>query len=187
MHVMLMKINKNILYFAKALLLLCFSLPFLLFSCKDDSFDFNHPDAHLFVSLLKEGDYMVSDSMGLAVLPRFTMDDIEDLLPYTTDLSLIPSFPLAPVADLSGKFRLGECILWTIESIRLGHMASMGCKMVHVGADNYEGIYFLSDNEVLEVSALYKQWWANRKYPRTVWTVDPCFDDPLCGSPYMWW
>ncbi|MBP6347818.1 MAG: DUF4943 family protein, partial [Bacteroides sp.] len=26
-----------------------------------------------------------------------------------------------------------------------------------------------------------------RKYPRTMWTIDPCYDEPLCGSGYMWW
>ena len=25
------------------------------------------------------------------------------------------------------------------------------------------------------------------KYPRTMWTIDPCYDEPLCGSGYMWW
>ena len=85
------------------------------------------------------------------------------------------------------KLRLGECILWTVETIRLGQNASMGCKMVHVDAENYEGIYFLSDDEVLDASARYRRWWENRKYPRTMWTIDPCYDEPLCGSGYMWW
>ena len=87
----------------------------------------------------------------------------------------------------SGKIRLGECILWIVESLRLGMPASMGCNMVEVNADNYEAIYFLSDEEVQDVAARYKYWWENRQYPRTVWTIDPCFDDPLCGSGYRWW
>ena len=78
-------------------------------------------------------------------------------------------------------------VLRTVETIRLGQNASMGCKMVHVDAENYEGIYFLSDDEVLDASARYRRWWENRKYPRTMWTIDPCYDEPLCGSGYMWW
>ena len=101
---------------------------------------------------------------------------------------LIPSFPLATASySAAGRLRLGECILWTVETIRLGHNASMGCKMVHIDADNYEGIYFLSDEEVLDAAARYRRWWESRKYPRTMWTVDPCYDEPLCGSGYMWW
>lgn len=156
-------------------------------SCQEERLDFYHPDVEQFVYLLKEGNYAASDSLGMTSFPHFTIEDIDALLPYTSDLSPIPSFPLVPVADQSGKFRLGECILWTIESIRLGHIASMGCKMVHVNAVDYEGIYFLSDEEVLEASTLYKEWWKNRRYPRTIWTIDPCHDEPLCGSPYMWW
>ena len=101
---------------------------------------------------------------------------------------VIPSFPLAAVSySPGGKLRLGECILWTVETIRLGHPASMGCKMVRTDAEDYEGIYFLSDEEVLDAVARYRDWWENRKYPRTMWTIDPCFDEPLCGSGYMWW
>lgn len=35
----------------------------------------------------------------------------------------------------------------------------MGCKMVHVDAENYEGIYFLTDEEVLDAAARYRRWW----------------------------
>ena len=70
---------------------------------------------------------------------------------------------------------------------RVGHNASMGCKMVHTDAENYEGIYFLTDEEVLDAAARYRRWWEGRKYPRTMWTIDPCYDEPLCGSSYMWW
>ena len=80
-----------------------------------------------------------------------------------------------------------EGILWTVETIRLGNNASMGCKMVHTDAENYEGIYFLSDEEVLDAASRYRRWWETRKYPRTMWTIDPCYDEPLCGSGYMWW
>ncbi|WP_294619143.1 DUF4943 family protein [uncultured Bacteroides sp.] len=160
----------------------------VLVSCNKGSLDYNHPDVALFVKQLKAGKYVVQNPEGLSNVPKFTKEDIEELLKYAEDLTVIPSFPLAPVSySAGGKLRLGECILWTVETIRLGHNASMGCKMVHVDAENYEGIYFLTDEEVLDAVARYRRWWEGRKYPRTMWTVDPCYNEPLCGSSYMWW
>lgn len=164
------------------------SVSFLFTSCSKEVLDYNNPDVDLFVKQLKEGKYITEDSDGLNTMPKFTIDDIGELLKYAEDMTVIPSFPLAPVSySAGGKLRLGECILWTVESIRLGHNASMGCKMVHTNAENYEGIYFLSDEEVLDAATRYRRWWENRKYPRTMWTIDPCYDEPLCGSGYMWW
>lgn len=161
---------------------------FFLFSCSKETLDYNHPNVDLFVKQLKAGKYSTQSPDGLSSMPKFTSEDIEGLLKYVEDLTVIPSFPLAPVSySAGGKLRLGECILWTVETIRLGHNASMGCKMVHTDAENYEGIYFLSDDEVLDAAARYRRWWETRKYPRTMWTVDPCYDEPLCGSGYMWW
>ena len=167
-------------------LLFCLSLSFV--SCTEETLDYNNPDVDLFVKQLKGGKYSVESPEGLSNVPKFAKEDIEELLKYAEDLTVIPSFPLAPVSySAGGKLRLGECILWTVETIRLGHNASMGCKMVHTDAENYEGIYFLSDDEVLDAAARYRRWWESRKYPRTMWTIDPCYDEPLCGSGYMWW
>ena len=157
-------------------------------SCTEEVLDSEHPDVELFVKQLNDGNLAASAPDGIVGMPKFTMQDIGKLLEYADDLSVIPSFPLAPVSySAGGKLRLGECLLWTVETIRLGHNASMGCKMVHVDADNYEGIYFLSDEEVKDAVARYRHWWENRKLPRTMWTIDPCRDEPLCGSGYMWW
>lgn len=168
------------------LLLLLFSLAFA--SCTEGTLDYEHPDVDLFIKQLKSGKYNVQSPDGLNNMPKFTVQDIDALLKHAEDLDVIPSFPLAPVSySAGGKLRLGECVLWTVETIRLGYNASMGCKMVHVDAENYEGIYFLSDEEVLDAAARYRRWWEGRKYPRTMWTIDPCYDEPLCGSGYMWW
>lgn len=168
--------------------LLLIGLLGLCTACGSATLDYEHPDAELFVKQLKSGTYTAQTPDGLPAVPRFTHDDIDRLLRFADDLSVIPSFPLAPVSySAGGKLRLGECVLWMIETIRLGQNASMGCKMVHTDADNYEGIYFLSDQEVLDAAARYRRWWEGKKYPRTVWTIDPCYDEPLCGSGYMWW
>lgn len=177
---------KSLLYSLLAGFLLTLALTFT--ACHAETFDAENPDVDLFVDQLRSGKYHPDGDDALGKVPKFTREDIGRLLKYADDLTLIPSFPLATASySAGGRLRLGECILWTVETIRLGHNASMGCKMVHIDADNYEGIYFLSDEEVLDAAARYRRWWESRKYPRTMWTVDPCYDEPLCGSGYMWW
>ena len=171
-----------LMLFAALLMLVSFA------ACGDVTLDYNNPDVDLFVKQLKAGNYMTKSPKGFVEVPNFTEKDIPSLLKYAEDLTPISSFPLPPVsAHFGGKARLGECMLWVIESIRLGHYASLGCKMVRANAENYEGIYFLTDEEVLDAVARYRRWWENRQYPRTVWTIDPCFNEPLCGSGYRWW
>ena len=131
--------------FGQTMLLVFFTLSVLsLGSCSKETLDYNHPDVDLFVKQLKAGKYSTQSPDGLSNMPKFTSEDIEELLKYAEDLTVIPSFPLAPVSySAGGKLRLGECILWTVETIRLGNNASMGCKMVRYGMRRiYEGYLF---------------------------------------------
>lgn len=101
----------------------------MISACSQETLDYNHPDVEIFVEQLKSGKLALQNQDEVGSIPKFTMSDIETLLKYADDMSVIPSFPLAPVSySAGGKLRLGECILWTIETIRLGHNASMGCK-----------------------------------------------------------
>ncbi len=172
--------KKLAVWFIAIISLLC------LVNCNNESVDSNTSEITTFVKQLKAGTYSNKNEVGVDVIPNFTTNDISGLLKYADDLTIIPSFPTLYKSN-SGKIRLGECILWVVESIRLGFPASMGCNMVEVNADNYEAIYFLTDEEVLDAAARYKQWWDYRNLPRTTWTIDPCFDEPLCGSGYRWW
>lgn len=95
-------------------------------------------------------------------VPHFTEEDIPELLKYAEDLTIIPSFPSVYNTN-NGKIRLGECMLWVIESIRQGTAPSLGCRMVLANAENYEAIYFLTDDEVLNAAACYRRWWEGRK------------------------
>lgn len=173
----------------RPLSLLCLGICLFAFTaCGEATLDYEHPDVALFVKQLKSGKLNMPVQDEGPHMPRFSQENIGDLMAYVEDLTVIPSFPLAPVSySAGGKLRLGECVIWVIETIRLGYNASMGCKMVHADADNYEGIYFLSDEEVLDAAARYRRWWENHQLPRTMWTIDPCYDEPLCGSGYMWW
>ena len=142
--------------------------------CTSEEMDYNNPDVALFVKQLKSGTYKMKNEKGVVEVPHFTEEDIPELLKYAEDLN-------------NGKIRLGECMLWVIESIRQGTPPSLGCKMVLANAENYEAIYFLTDEEVLDAAACYRSWWEERQYPKTRWTIDPCYDEPLCGSGYRWW
>lgn len=175
--------KKSFLY-----ILLLVTLPILLFSC-EEKVDYYHPEVEPFVNQLKAGTYNETNAAGVVAVPQFTKEDIPELLEYADDLTIIPSFPLPPVSSFVGtKVRLGECLLWIVESIRLGNAASLGCNMVRKEADNYEGIYFLTDNEVLDVVERYKFWWTHdTKYVKKDWVILPCYDDPLCGSSFRWW
>jgi hypothetical protein len=157
--------------------------------CSDDTLDYNNPDVRLFVKQLKAGTYNTKNANGIVEVPLFAPKHIPQLLKYTEELTEIPSFPLPSVSShFGGKARLGECMLWIIESIRLGHYASLGCKLVYSDAENYEGIYFLNNEEVLEVAALYRLWWEEvdaadmGAFAVSSWNINP-----LQGSDYRWW
>ncbi len=159
-----------------------------LAACTSESLDYEHPDVEVFVQQLKSGGLSIQASEEAGKVPKFTYEDIPHLLEYADRLDAVPSFPLAAVSyPAGGGLRLGECVLWTVETVRLGHPASMGCKMVRAEADNYEGVYFLTDEQLVDAAQRYRRWWEERQYPRTMWTIDPCRDEPLCGSGYMWW
>ena len=170
------------LYIAALFSMICM----LMVSCSNEILDYNNPDVDLFVKQLKDGTYATKNSQGVISVPEFTIDDIPKILDYADDMTVISDFPIGYNA-MNGKLRLGECMLWIIESIRLNMPASMGAKMVRANAPNYEGLYFLSDEEVLDAALRYRSWWENRNYPRTIWTIDPCFNEPLCGSGFRWW
>lgn len=157
-------------------------------SCKGSGSGTSNPEVRLFVEHLRSGTFHELEADGTAAMPKFSTDDIGELLEYADDISEIPSFPLTSVSySAGGKPRLGECILWTVETLRLGHKASMGCKLVYKHADDYEGIYFLTDDEVREVVARYRRWWKAQRSPMSILAVEGAGIDPLTGSKYMWW
>ncbi|KAA6351820.1 hypothetical protein EZS27_000769 [termite gut metagenome] len=161
---------------------------FVYSSCSESTLDYNNPDVKLFVKQLKAGTYDTTNNFGLVEVPLFTRKDIPELLKYSDDLTEIPSFPLPSISSyFGGKARLGECILWIVESIRLGRYASLGCKLVYVEADNYEGIYFLTNEEVHDASTHYNNWWKKVENVPEYLSIDPYTFDPLEGSNYCWW
>ncbi|MDR0746113.1 MAG: DUF4943 domain-containing protein [Mediterranea sp.] len=164
-------------------------LSFFVFAgCSDDTLDYHNPDVRVFVKQLKSGTYKTKNDNGIVEVPLFTSKHIPQLLKYTEDMTEIPSFPLPSISShFGGKARLGECVLWIIEGVRLGYYPSLGCKLLHNNAESYEGIYFLTNEEVLEAAALYRLWWEEVENTGTQMFVDTWSINPLQGSDYRWW
>jgi hypothetical protein len=156
-------------------------------SCNEERLDYYNPNVKLFVKQLKAGIYHTKSPLGVVEVPLFNEEDIPELLQYSDDLTKIHSFPLPSVSSCEGKACLGECILWIVETIRIGRVASLGYRLVHADADNYERIYFLSDKEVLEASASYRKWWEDVKNLSPYLSVYSYTINPLQGSKYRWW
>ncbi len=177
--------------------LLCFIVT--VTGCVEERLDYYNPDVKVFVKQLKSGSYKTEGPNGFVCVPEFKMVDIPDLLAHVDDLSAISDFPVPPVYSyLSNDLRLGEGILWVIETVRLGEWASLGCKLVYREADNYERRFFLTDEEVREVATAYKVWWEN--YSKLLEQIlegevslleeELLFYltvDPLAHTNYRWW
>ena len=156
--------------------------------CNDEMVDYYNPDVKLFVKHLKAGTYNTTNEDGIVDIPLFAQQHIPELLRYSEDITEIPSFPMSSInSQFGGKPRLGECMLWIIEGIRLGYPASFGCKLLHRDADSYDGIYFLTNEQVIEVAVLYRKWWQKVENPNLVWSMELLMYDPLQGSNYRWW
>ena len=89
-------LRTKIYMYGRILTFVLFILTFV--SCGKETLDFNNPDVELFVKQLKNGNYSAEGTDGLSKFPHFSQDDIDDLLKYADDLTVIPSFPLAPVS-----------------------------------------------------------------------------------------
>lgn len=156
--------------------------------CTEESLDFYNPDVKLFIRQLKAGKYETTNEENIVDVPLFTQKHIPELLKYCEDMTEIPSFPSTSInSHFGGKPRLGECVLWIIEEIRLGYPPSFGCKLLRKDADIYDGKYFLTKEQVLEAAGLYLDWWEKVKNPNPVWSPDLLMYDPLLESEYRWW
>ncbi|GAB1444437.1 hypothetical protein MASR2M41_00400 [Flammeovirgaceae bacterium] len=87
-------------------------------SCNEKDFDVQNLSPDEFVSLLKNGTYV--DKVGNE-LPNFSMNHIEGLINYLNDTTIIKEFPHNPISSrITHPKILNECIMWTIDGIRLG-------------------------------------------------------------------
>lgn len=164
----------------------------ICFSC-DYSFDLNNPSVKEFVALIKNNSYdyyKISDTGEklYLIMPEFTSKDIPDLLKYASDTRTIAEYPLNPVSSISpyytekGGLILSECLLWTIEGIRIGSKYGSLVPILRkkVSDDPNVPYQYLDTNEILIVKDLYDTWW--KKHGHGDWREI----DPLEGSVYSW-
>jgi hypothetical protein len=132
-------------------------------ACEKD-FDLHSPDVNQFVQMLKNGTYR--EKVGYD-LPDFKMADIDQLLVYAKDTSVIEFFPIAPEAShFTGKFILNECFFWTIDGIRYQKKYlsfGPGLRDTSMSPDHYDGYPRLSGETLLEISDLYIEWFKEYK------------------------
>lgn len=131
-----------------------------LSGCEKDYW--SNPNVDQFVTMLKKSTY---DSM---FIPNFQPKDIERLLYYANDFQKIKSFPINTISSyMPTEFRLGECLLWTIESVRLKYdktsdferFPSLVPQLIIPGGTINPQIASLDDlNRAYD---LYSTWWSN--------------------------
>ena len=124
-------------------------------------------------------------------LPRFDPSDIPALLDYADDFQEINCFPINNLSSyIPPRYLLGECLLWTIESVKINegkddwHCPSWVPMLLKEEYGNDPESGMLDNVELLEVYNLYYDWWTEN-------SKDKEFDefkdiDVLEGSGYFW-
>nr|WKN35843.1 DUF4943 family protein [Tunicatimonas sp. TK19036] len=171
----------------KKLPLLVFFIIFTgLVSCREEEFDQNNPSVDQFVHLLVEGEYQ-----EFVAIPNFRPEQIPSLLLYADDTTSILYFPANPIASFHmDDFKLGECMLWTIESIRV----SYGQVDSHTSIERYPSLFPVlineasqrpdrraTDAEIHHGYQAYYNWWyddPNETFEQKR-TINPLEDTPL--------
>lgn len=169
-----MKKNRLLFYFV--------FLGFAVTSCQD-SFDVKDPNVDQFVSLLKSGRY--SSEVGQE-LPNFSLNHVERLLFYSKDTSVLSFFPYNPISSKRTDPKvLGECILWTVEGIRLENKygslePALKDTLAYTSTNGYPR---LTGNELLRISDIYINWYSDyKKNPSDVLRKK----DLLKNTSYKW-
>ena len=144
----------------------------------------SNPNVDQFVTMIKKGTY---DSM---FIPNFQPKDIERLLYYASDFQKIKSFPINTISSyMPTEFRLGECLLWTIESVRLKYdkisgferFPSLAPQLIIPGGTINPQIASLDD--LNRAYNLYSTWWSDNK---TKDFADFRSINPLKDAVLMW-
>lgn len=128
-------------------------------SCSEEKFDLDKPNVGQFVSILKEGSY--AEKIGYE-LPKFTMNDIGELLKYVDDTTVIVEYPMNPISSkLTLPKILNECLMWTIEGIRLDQKyVSLEPSLIDITAYKVEtGYPRLTNKQLIVLSEKYINWY----------------------------
>jgi Domain of unknown function (DUF4943) len=168
------KIQKLSTFILKSLLIytICY------YSCSDKI----KSEVDVFIEQVRNDKY-IYDS-----LPRFSPEVIPTLLKYSNDFKEIHHFPINPLSSYGPiKLTFGECLLWTIENIRVNYgnydKNSFPSFIPELHIRNDINSQYLSMTQLNEVYDIYYQWWysnqnLNFQESRKI--------DPLIDSQFSW-
>ena len=182
----------RILKLTFTLITLVFCLAFSSYEKGDDG----KPEVDKYVELLKSNHFL-DDSIygwntkygGLRALPEFTFKDIDKLLKYRNDTTIITNIPRNTMSSqlfLWHKYEVRMIILWTIESIRAVAVDSSVVKNGRFPSLNPWVTYrvppkdFNLDYESVRQNPreYYEKWWRENK-DKDWQTVSDAY--------YTWW
>ncbi len=153
----------------------------MLLSCsKEEVFN---ADVESYIKQVKHGEYNAN------YLPEFSPQEIPILLNAANDFSTINTFPINPISSYAPtRFTVGECLLWTIEHIRMHYDSYNACNgfpsFIPELKDTTDFNSIKLDTAQLnEAYGLYRSWWGENKLRD--------FNDfrkinPLEKSKYRW-
>jgi uncharacterized protein YlaI len=156
---------------------------FLLFGIFGCEKNIDNPAVAEYIHQLKTNSYTTGE------LPAFTTTDIDALLSYRNDTTLIKNYPNNPISSYMGPdCRLGMLALWTIESIRAQEIKSKNLigrfpsqNPILALKDAKEMVLVFDENSHKEAAKAYYYWW----HALYIFS-DKMKTDPLEETDYKW-
>lgn len=143
----------------------------------------DNPAVETYINQLISGNYESYD------LPEFSTSDIEALLKYRNETTIITDFPHNPISSFwQRECKLGMVVLWTIESIRavendneylIGRFPSQNPVLALRDAPELHMVF--DDKSHKEAARAYNDWW-NSFHP----FKGGINIDPLKKTKYRW-
>ena len=163
-------------------------LGMLFIQCTDeDTLDFDNPSVQIFVQMVKTNSYNQEGISGIVEVPNFKKEDIPNLLKYAKDTTPVRGFPINPVSSEKAEYYfLSQCLLWTIEKVRIGAYPSSSPSLFKSVEDEETLIEVSTTDEIMKVWELYNEWWKKVENEPLESSVGYYHLDPLEGSPYSW-
>ena len=174
--------EKKILY-----ILSLFALCITFAQCSnDDEMSYENPDVKVFVQQVKTNKYDTQSPNGFVEVPNFKKKDIPVLLKYAKDTSPIQNYPACPYSSVGSDsyYRLTQCLLWTVEKIRVGTYPSVTPRLYK--QENEEAVYVTEISDIMDVWNLYNKWWKQVESVSGEASSVPYQKNPLEDSKYSW-
>jgi hypothetical protein len=161
----------------------------LFIQCTDnDGVSFNNPDVKVFVQQIKSGRYTAKGPSGVVEVPAFKKMDIPSLLFFAQDHPPVKTFPVNPISSLNPEsYRLSQCLLWTVEKIRVGDYPSLTPVLMKWDFTTGKYNVVTSPNDIDIVLQLYNEWWELVETPPQNASFDYYSCNPLSGTAYLWY